>query len=89
MIIWRADANGQIGRGEEEEGEKAINENVIRNIIGPYARAAKDAKGNGTYVLRICQKHKMIPLTTWKKPKMERKGSWGEYRHQENTTSEI
>ena len=44
MIIWRADANGQLGRDKGGENEKSPNENTAHNKIGPYKRE-KTEKG--------------------------------------------
>ena len=57
MVIWRTDANGQIGWGEEGGAVKKCH----IHIIGPYARAKKTGKGHGTYLAKICQSHRMIP----------------------------
>ena len=48
MAIWRADANGQLGR-DGAEGEKHNKNNAIRNIIGPYTREIKTEKGNDAH----------------------------------------
>lgn len=45
LIIWRAEANGQIGRIDEKEGGgKAAQGQVHTKIIGPYAMASKTEK---------------------------------------------
>ena len=84
MIIWRTDANGQIGR---DEAGGSHNEKATRNIIGPYTRAKKTEKGIGTHLEKICQRRHMIPMTTWKEPERE-KGRWKKCQRQENMTKE-
>ena len=49
MVIWRADANGQLGRdgeAEEEEGQSATRNHASERIVGPYTRSG-NRKGNG------------------------------------------
>ena len=62
MIIWRTDANGQIGRDEEAGKPK---ENAARKIIGPFTKAKITEKGNGARLTKIFQRRNMIPVTTW------------------------
>ena len=85
MIIWRTDANGQIGWGEEGGAVKKCH----IHIIGPYARAKKTGKGHGTYLAKICQSHRMIPARRQHgKSQNGKNGQMGRYKHQENMTKE-
>ena len=72
LIVWGADANGQIGNRNHEEGEKyAQKEHSDRRIIGPYAKASETEQGNGARLLRICRRHQMIPMETWKNQELK------------------
>ena len=61
LIIWRADANGQIGEIKHEEEKQ-------RRIIGPHTKQKGAEKGNGKQVTQICYAGNMIPMNTWKTP---------------------
>ena len=61
-------------------------EHADQRIIGPYAKANKTEKGNGARLHRICRIHQMIPMSTWRKPKIERKDKWKQ--QQESETKE-
>ena len=65
-------------RGEKEEGG-TTQDHARARIIGPYTGEARAEKGNGTHLQRIRRKQ-MIQMTTWKKPKIARKGRW---KHQQ------
>jgi len=60
------DASGQIGRehGNPEKYDK---------IIGPYTLRSKPKKGDGVQLAQICHKSHMIPMNTWKRPKLTNK----------------
>ena len=75
MIIWRAYANGQIGRGGEAENA-TTHKNSTNNIIGPYKKETPTDKGNGSQIEGICRGLKMIPTATWGKPWRESKDKW-------------
>ena len=55
MIIWRADANGQLGRDKEEGKTERPNENTTRSKIGPYARAKTEKETERNW--QKCAKH--------------------------------
>ena len=74
MLIWCADANGQLGSDKEEENEKSPNENTTQE--NRAVRKIKNRKRDGTCLERICQKQQMIPMATWKEPKKERQDTW-------------
>ena len=64
MIIWHADANGQLGQGEEdEENTNAIQDHEPAEIIGPYTRAARPEKGTENNSMEYAKKQKTIPMT--------------------------
>ena len=48
MTIWRADANGQLGRDKEAEKTKSPQENITRSKIGPYTRGNRKRERNST-----------------------------------------
>ena len=66
MVIWGADANGQLGnRNHEEDGKYAKKEHADHRIIGPYTKESKTEKGNGAQLHRMCRRQQMIPMATW------------------------
>ena len=71
MIIWRADANGQIGRdegdGAEEHNAKAMPRATLLGHIPEQKR-----KGDVTRLKETCQRRNMIPMATWKHPEIEK-----------------
>ena len=88
-VIWGADANGELGnRNQEEEGIYANEERATQNIIGTYTRAEKTEKGNGAQLRTICRKQHAIPMATWKKPKIARRGKWKKQKRQEDMAKE-
>ena len=70
LIIWGAEADGQLGnRNHEEEKYAKKKEHSDRRIIGPYTKANRTEKGNGARLHRIRRNQQMIPTTTWKNPR--------------------
>ena len=66
MIIWRTDANGQLGRdGEEDEGAEKFRA-IPRKRNGSWDLHAKskNRRGNGQHIQKICQKQQKIPMAT-------------------------
>ena len=61
MIIWRTDANGQLGRQEHTEHGRC-------RIIGPKVKEDKTEAGNGQRLLNLCKQHHAIPMNTWHQP---------------------
>ena len=47
MIIWCADANGQLGREEEAEGQDTSKDNDATNIVWALRKSDKTETGNG------------------------------------------
>ena len=87
LIIWGADANGQIGNNEQnKEREQANKAKRTKHIIGPYTKRKCIGKGNGTDLYRTCKQQQMIPMTTWKKPRLYKKDKWKQKA--ENMTKE-
>ena len=85
LIIWGADANGELGNKDKTEEEKYVKkERNIRSIIGPYTRAQHTERGNGANLHRICRRQQMIPMATWRKPRLLRQDKW---RQQPDTTT--
>ena len=66
MAIWRTDENGQLGKQTE-------NKNKYRRAIGRYANKKQTEPGNGQKLLKICEAQDMIPMNTWKRPKLTQK----------------
>jgi len=67
LIIWGADANGQLGnRNKAEDARYTRQAGQVQSIIGPYTKAERTEKGNGSDLYRICRQHQMIPMKTWK-----------------------
>ena len=62
MLIWNTDANGQLGRTNQEQQHA--------HIIGPYANGGETEKGNGQRLYNACKTHNMIPMNTWKRPQL-------------------
>ena len=58
LKIWRADANGEIGKIKQEDKP--------RRIFGPYRKQEMAEKGNGRAISHICYAGNMIPMNTWK-----------------------
>lgn len=77
LIIWGADANGQLGnRGTAKTTKHERQAGQAQNIIGPYTRIENTEKGNGADLQRICRQHQMIPMTTWKQPELYKQDKW-------------
>ena len=63
MIMWRADANGQIGR---EKKKKIKNPQETATYKNRTIKEQKAEKRHGTQLAKICQSQQMIPMATWK-----------------------
>ena len=48
----------------------------MKSIIGPYTKIKHIEKGNGTDLYRICKQQQMIPMATWKKPRIHKQDRW-------------
>ena len=57
-------------------GKYTKREHAEQKIIGPYAKANRAERGNGSQLLRICRIRQMIPMATWKKPGIARQDKW-------------
>ena len=65
LVIWRPDANGQIGKkNERENGEPATQEHATEKIIGPNTNAARTEMGNRMKLRKACPKQQAIPMET-------------------------
>ena len=53
MVIWRTDANGELGSEYAEGNADKDNAQMAKNILGPYIRVAKAEEGNGAQLKRI------------------------------------
>merc|ERR1712112_250354 len=54
LIIWGADANGQLGnRNKAEDTKHTKQAGQTQSIIGPYTKANQTEKGNGSGLHRI------------------------------------
>ena len=77
LIIWGADANGQLGsRGKVKATTHERQSGQAQSIIGPHTRMENTEKGNGADLQRICRQHQMIPMTTWKRPELNKQDKW-------------
>jgi len=61
MTIWRTDANGQLGKNNQDQNST--------HIIGPYANHNEKEKGNGQCLCGECEENNLIPMNRWKRPK--------------------
>ena len=66
LTLWRAGANGQMGK--LREGEE-----TPQRIIGPYTKGRKAEIGNGRAISNICSQEIMMPMKTWKKHPWQKK----------------
>ena len=62
MLIWNTDANGKLGRTNQEQQHA--------HIIGPYTHKKETEKGNGQRLYNACKTYNMIPMNTWKRPQL-------------------
>ena len=62
MQIWRTDANGQLGKQNQDP--------QYSHIIGPYSNSKETEKGNGQRLLNACATYNLIPVNTWKRPQL-------------------
>ena len=88
LIIWRTDANGQLGLEAQRKGKAppvTIPRKENRTL---HEGAARTEKGNGKQLRKICQKHQMMPTTTWKKPKIAKKDRCGNQKQKEEMAKE-
>ena len=58
MPIWCTDANGQLGK-QEQNGHSGC------RIIGPHVTQEKTEPGNGKQLLKMRTQRNMIPMNTW------------------------
>ena len=77
LIIWGAGANGQIGSNDKINGIRQKRQTAkMKSIIGPYTKIKHIEKGNGADLHRICKQQQMIPMATWRKPKIHKQDKW-------------
>ena len=68
LILWGADANGQLGNKDKTSEEKYNKKELNKGeIIGPYTKANTAEKGNGANLHKICRRQQTIPMATWEK----------------------
>jgi len=60
LCIWCADANGQLGNRSKTAQE-------ITKIVGQNTMAETTEKGNGKAIRKLCIKHEMLPMNTWRR----------------------
>ena len=72
MPIWGSDADGHLGRGETKPEQ-------YNNTIGPYTLKKTPGKGNAIQLAHQFIRHYMIPMNTWKRPKLTKMAK-GKYK---------
>jgi len=65
MTIWRTDSRGQLGNNNQDASNK--------HIIGPYTYSKETEKGNGQRLRNTCKTYNIIPMNTWRRPKLTTK----------------
>ena len=60
LCIWRADATGELGNRNR-------NGHSLRKIIGMDTMGRTKEPGNGRQMRKICTKHELTPMNTWRR----------------------